>query len=594
MLEVKDRKDIEDKYKWDIDSLYNGKEGILKDKEKIDLLIGEIDSLKGSILKSGENLYKVLWLSDEIERIAGKIITFAFMKRDEDNSSSDGQALASLGEKISVEVNSKMSFIVPEILSGGHNKIYSLVDEYENLSLYKNLLDELLRKKEIVLSEKEEKLLSETGEISSSFENIYKMLSYVDLKYKNVKDSNGKEYELNDSNYSTFIRSDDRVLRENSFKGMMGAYEGFKSTYGAILSSSIKKDVFYSKARGFKSSLEASVFEDNIPVKVYENVIDIVNKGIPILDEYINIKKQELNVSDMHLYDLYATTVKSADMEVGFEKAKEMVIESLSILGEEYVEILNEAFSNKWIDVYYNKGKYTGAYSWGSYDTKPYILLNYKNKLDDVLTLAHEIGHSIHSYYSRKTQPYVYSSYTIFCAEVASITNECLMYLYLMDTLKGESRKYVIDQFLESIRTTFYRQSMFAEFEKISHEEYEKGEALNGEELSKIWLNLYKKYYGNSCVIDEEISSEWARIPHFFDSFYVYKYATGLSAGISMAKSIIENKDNLKRYIEFLKSGGSDYSIDLLKKAGVDFTTTKPLDDTLDMFRFLLDEYKKQ
>lgn len=594
MLEVKERKDIEDKYKWDIDTLYSTKGDILKDKEKIDLLLGEITSLKGKILESGKNLYKVLWLSDEVERISGKIVTYTFMKRDEDNSSSEGQTLSSLGEKISVEVNSKMSFIVPEILSKGKDAIYSLIDEYEDLELYKNLLDELIRKKEIVLSEKEEKILSETGEISLSFENIYKMLSYVDLKYPNIKDSRGKEYELNDSNYSIFIRSDDRVLRENAFKGMLGTYSSFKSTYGSILSSSIKKDIFYSKTRGFKSSLEASLFEDNIPVNVYENVIDSVNKGIKVLDEYINIKKKELNVDDMHLYDLYATTVKSADIDVDFEKAKEMIKESLSILGEEYVNILDEAFNNKWIDVYYNKGKYTGAYSWGSYDTKPYILLNYKNKLDDVLTLAHEIGHSIHSYYSRKTQPYVYSSYTIFCAEVASITNECLMYLYLMDTLKGDARKYVIDQFLESIRTTFYRQGMFAEFEKIAHAEAEKGEALNGDELSKIWLNLYKKYYGNVSIIDEEISSEWARIPHFFDSFYVYKYATGLSAGISMAKSIIDNKENLKRYIEFLKSGGSDYSIELLKKAGVDFTTTKPLDDTINMFKYLLDEYKKQ
>ncbi|KMT21413.1 oligoendopeptidase F [Clostridium cylindrosporum] len=593
MLEVKERSAIEDKYKWDIDTIYSSKEDILRDKEKIDLLVNEIISLKGKILDSGENLYKVLWLSDEAERITGKILSFTFMKRDEDNSNSDNQNLASLGEKINVDVDSKLSFIVPEILSQGDEKIYNLIGAYEKLSLYKRLLDELIRKKKIVLSESEEKILSASQEVSLSFENIYKMLSYVDLKYPKIKDSKGDEFELNDSNYSTFIRSDDRVLRENAFKGMLGTYEGFKSTYGAILSSSIKKDVFYSKTRGFKSSLEASLFEDNIPVDVYKNVISTVSKGIPLLDEYIGIKKKELGLSEMHLYDLYAPTVKSSNTKVDFEKAKEMIKTSLNILGNDYKSILDEAFNNKWIDVYYNKGKYTGAYSWGSYDTKPYILLNYKEKLDDVLTLAHELGHSIHSYYSRKTQPYVYSSYTIFCAEVASITNECLMYLYLMETLKGEERRYVIDEFLESIRTTFFRQGMFAEFEMLSHGEADKDEALNGEELSKIWIDLYKKYYGNVCVIDKDISSEWARIPHFFDSFYVYKYATGLSAGISMAKSILENEENLNKYIEFLKSGGSDYSIELLKKAGVDFTTTKPLDDTLEMFKYLLDEYKK-
>lgn len=592
MLEIKSREEIDNKYKWDIDSIYSNKNDILKDKEKIDGLLNDIIKVKGSITKTGENLYLVLSLSDEVEKLTGKIVTYTFMKRDEDNGNTNGQDLAGFGEKLSVEVNSKLSFIVPEILSNKDEEILSLVKGYDGLKLYENFLKELIRKREIILSEKEEKILSEVEEIASSFENIYKMLSYVDLKYPKIKDKNNKEYELNDSNYSSFIRSEDRVLRENAFKGMMGTYGNFKNTYGAILSSSIKKDVFYSKSRNFKSSLEASLFEDKIPSLVYENVINSASKGIKLLDEYVGIKKKELNIDKVHLYDLYAETVKETKMEVSYEEAQNMIKESLEILGDEYIEILNKAFNNKWIDVYYNKGKYTGAYSWGSYDTKPYILLNYKNKIDDVLTLAHELGHSIHSYYSRKSQPYVYSSYTIFCAEVASITNECLMYLYLMDKLKGNERKYIINQFLDTIRTTFFRQTMFAEFEKVAHERCESGENLNGEELSKIWKDIYYKYYGNSCVIDEEIYSEWARIPHFFDAFYVYKYVTGLAAGISMAKSIMENKENLKRYMEFLKSGGSDYSINLLKNAGVDFETTKPLDDTIDMFKYLLEEYR--
>lgn len=592
MLEVKGRNQIEDKYKWDIDTLYNGKDDILKEKNKIEKLLDEILELKGKLMDSGESLYKALATSDEIEKLLGRILVYTFMKRDEDNGNPKGQILSGLGEKINVEISSKLSFIVPEILEAEDEKILSLINECKELKLYENFLKELIRKRKIVLSENEEKILTEVGEISSSFENIYKMLSYVDLKYPNIKDGNGKEYELNDSNYSSFVRSEDRVLRKNAFIGMLSTYESFKNTYGSILGSSIKKDVFYSKTRGFESSLEASLFDDKIPSSVYENVIKAATNGIGVLDEFIEIKRRELNLDEIHLYDLYAPTVKEVDMEVDYEKAKDMIKSSLSILGDDYIEILDEAFNNRWIDVYYNKGKYTGAYSWGSYDTKPYILLNYKNKLDDVLTLAHELGHSIHSYYSRKNQPYVYSSYTIFCAEVASITNECLMYLYLMDNLKGGERKYIIDQFLETIRTTFFRQTMFAEFEKITHEKCEEGEILNGDELSKVWEDIYKKYYGNSCVIDEEIYLEWARIPHFFDSFYVYKYVTGLAAGISMAKSIIDNKDNLKKYLDFLKSGGSDYSIELLKKAGVDFETTKPLDDTMEMFKYLLEEYK--
>ncbi|MEG2538012.1 MAG: oligoendopeptidase F, partial [Clostridium sp.] len=447
-------------------------------------------------------------------------------------------------------------------------------------------------KKKVVLSEKEEKILSSSQEMAMAFDNIYKMLSYVDLKYPDVKNSKGEVLELNDSSYSSYIRSDDRTLRENAFKSMFNTYGSFKATYGAILSSAVKKDTFYSKTRGFTSSLDAALFDDNIDRKVYQNVIDVVHKGIPLLDEYILLKKNELGLDSMHLYDLYAP-VKEEDMSFSYEEAKDMSKIALNILGKDYLDVVEEAFNNRWIDVYYNKGKYTGAYSWGSYDTHPFILLNYKDKLDDVLTLVHEMGHSVHSYFSRKTQPYVYSSYTIFCAEVASITNECLMYMYLMDTLTGDKRKAVIIQFLEGIRTTFFRQGMFAEFEVIIHGKSDNGESLTADDMCEIWIDLYKKYYGNSCVIDEEVQSEWARIPHFFDSFYVYKYATGLAAGISMAKSIIKDRSHLSNYMEFLKSGGSDYSINLLQKAGVDFTTTKPLEDTLDMMKYLIEEYKK-
>ncbi|MEF9952672.1 MAG: oligoendopeptidase F [Clostridium sp.] len=591
-MEVKERKDINIEYTWDIDSIYKSKEDVLKDKEKIDHLVSEVLSLKGKILDSGENLYKVLWLSDEVERLAGKIITYTFMKRDEDNSNTSAQSLASLGEKISVESGSELSFIASEILNGSTEKILSLIKEEDKLSLYENMLKELIRKRKIVLSEKEEKILSSSQEMAMAFDNIYKMLSYVDLKYPKVKNSKGEELELNDSSYSSFIRSEDRTLRENAFNGMFETYGSFKSTYGAILASAVKKDTFYSKTRGFESTLDSALFEDNIDKGVYQSVIDVIHKGIPLLDEYINLKKQELNINEIHLYDLYAP-VKEEDMSFSYEEAKSMTKTALNILGKDYLDVIDMAFNNRWIDVYYNKGKYTGAYSWGSYDTNPYILLNYKDKLDDVLTLAHEMGHSVHSYFSRKAQPYVYSSYTIFCAEVASITNECLMYMYLMDTLTGDKRKAVIIQFLEGIRTTFFRQGMFAEFELLIHERSDNGESLTADDMCSIWMDLYQKYYGNSCVIDSAIESEWARIPHFFDSFYVYKYATGLAAGISMAKAIIKDKSHLSKYMEFLNSGGSDYSIDLLKKAGVDFTTTKPLDDTLDMMRYLLEEYKK-
>lgn len=588
-----ERKDIPEKFKWDIDTIYKNKEDVLKEIESIREKLEKIIMFKGNLTESAENLYNCLSLTDETGIVCDRVYVYTSMKRDEDNSNPLGQELSDIGNKIYVEFKSATSFISPEIVMAGSDKIKELINQFPKLEIYKHYIDDILRQEEHLLSSNEEKIVMQSGEMAFGFENIFKMLNFVDLKFPKINDSLGNEYELTTSNFIKYQQSKDRVLRKNSFDALYNSYKGFKNTYGALYSSSVKKDIFYSRIRSFESSLEASLFSDNVPKNIYHNVIDTVSENINLLDEYCKMKKQLLNIEDLHLYDLYTPNVENVDMEVEFDNAKEMVLEGLSILGEEYSLILKEAFENRWIDIYENAGKYSGAYSSGSHDTKPYILLNYKNKITDVLTLAHELGHSVHSYLSRKNQPYIYSNYTIFCAEVASTTNECLMYLYLMNKLKGDYRRFIINSFLETIRTTYYRQTMFAEYELIAHDFAEKGEPLNGDKLCSIWMRLYEKYYGRECIIDEGIQMEWARIPHFYDAFYVYKYVTGLSAGISIAKSIIEDRKNIERYLNFLKSGGSKYSLTLLNDAGVDMFSKKPIEDTANMFKYLLEEIQK-
>lgn len=590
---VMQRNEVPDNYKWDIETIYDSKEELLEDVNKARELINKLASFKDNIVESGENLYNCLKLYDEAGIVCDRIYVFCSMKRDEDTTNPQGQELADIGENLHIQLRSAAAFISPKIIEAGSARIEELFKGKNELDLYKQSVEDILRLKEHFLSINEENLLAKSQEATLGYSNVFRMFNGADMQFPKVMNSKGEELDLTNSSFSLYLQSKDAVLRKSAFDILYGKYGEFKNTYGAILTGNIKKDVFYSKARNYKSALTSALFSDNIPEDIYHNVINSVSNNIDKLDEYCRMKRENLKLERLHLYDLYAPIIEDVDLNIDFETAKDMVLEALAVLGEEYVMVIREAFDNKWIDVYENKGKRSGAYSWGSYDTKPYILLNYKNTLRDVLTLAHELGHSIHSYFSRKHQPYPYSSYTIFCAEVASTTNECIMYLYLMNKLKGNERKNLINDFLESIRTVYFRQTMFAEFELKTHNMVENGEAISGEKLSGIWKELYNKYYGRECVIDPGIEMEWARIPHFYNAFYVYKYVTGLSAAISIAKSILDDSSNTERYINFLKSGSIDYSLELLKKTGVDMTTSKPLDDTANMFKYLLDEFKK-
>lgn len=411
------------------------------------------------------------------------------------------------------------------------------------------------------------------------------------MTFGKIEDEDGNEVELTEGNYSSFIRGKNREVRKAAFERLFGEYDKLKNTLATSLSASIKTFNFSSRVRKYNNALEASLKPNNIPLEVYKNAIKVINNNLDSLHRYVKIKKKLLGLDEIHMYDLYVPVIEIPKERIEFNDGVNIVLKALNPLGTEYLDIFKSGVNDGWIDIYENKGKRGGAYSWGGYDTMPYVLLNYNNELGDVSTLAHEMGHSIHSYYSRKEQPYYYANYTLFCAEVASTTNESLLIHYLIENEKDEKKKlYLINQELEQIRTTVFRQLMFAEFELYTHETLEKGIPLTAEDYNKAWHDLNVKYFGNEIVIDKEVDVEWSRIPHFYSDFYVYQYATGYAAASAFSKAILDGKENaVEKYKGFLKSGGSDYPINILRNAGVDMTTDAPIEATIKRFNELLD-----
>jgi oligoendopeptidase F len=558
-------------------------------------MLAEVAGFKGRI-NTAENLYKILDLNDRIGISLGKIFSYARMRRDEDNTNARYQGLTDRAMMLSIEAMSATSFIAPEILSIDEQKLRAMICEKEELKIYRQYLENLLRFKPHVLSPEEEKILAETEILGESISDIYTMLNDADLRFPVIKDEEGNEVELTHGNYISFMQSKDRSVRKVAFDGMYDTYKKYINTFASTMSGNVKKDIFYANTRKYNSSLEASLFDDNVDVSVYNNLIETVHGRLGALHRYVAVKKRLLGLDEMHMYDLYVPLIKEYDKQFKYEEAIDLVLEGLKPLGDEYVNLLKQGFSSRWIDVYENRGKTSGAYSWGAYGVHPYVLLNFQGKLNDVFTIAHEMGHSLHTYYSNAAQPYVYSGYKIILAEVASTCNEAILMDYLLkNSVDKKERLYLLNHFLEEFRTTVFRQVMFAEFEKIIHEMAEGGEALTAEVLNQKYYELNRLYYGNEMVIDEGISYEWARIPHFYRSFYVYKYATGFSSAIAISQMIMnEGQTAVERYKEFLKSGSSDYPLNILRKAGVDLTVPKPIDDALDVFEKLLDEFEKE
>ncbi|MEQ2129469.1 oligoendopeptidase F [Caldanaerobacter subterraneus KAk] len=594
MGNLRERSEIDERYKWRLEDIYENEELWEEDYRKVKELLKEIVKFKGKI-KTSKDLLEVLKLNDQIGMTASKIFAYARMRRDEDNTNSKYQALSDKAMRLNIEVMSATSFIVPEILSIETEKLRNMIEELEELKIYKQYIEDLIRYKPHVLSPEGEKILAEAETLAESVSTIYSMLNHADLRFPTIRDENGNEVELTHGNFISFMQSKDRNVRKAAFEALYDTYKKFINTFASTLAGSVKKDIFYAKARRYNSSLEASLFEDNVSVEVYNNLIETVHSRLDVLHRYVRLKKKLLKLDELHMYDLYVPLIQEYDKEFTYEEAIELVLEGLKPLGEEYIDLLKKGFESRWVDVYENRGKTSGAYSWGAYGTHPYVLLNFQGKLNDVFTIAHEMGHSLHTYYSNATQPYVYAGYKIFVAEVASTCNEAILMDYLLKNSKDEKeRLYVLNHFLEEFRGTVFRQVMFAEFEKLIHEMAERGEPLTAEVLNKKYYELNKLYYGDDIVVDEEISYEWARIPHFYRNFYVYKYATGFSAAIAISQMILnEGEKAVERYKEFLKSGSSDYPLNLLKKAGVDLTTPKPVNDALDVFEKLLDEFEK-
>ena len=592
---IKKRDDIAGEFKWKLEDIYPDEKLWEEDFNSIKKLAEEVNELKGTLSGSAEALLKVLQLSDELGRKSEKLYVYSRMRRDENNANHHYQALFDRAEGLSIQAGSITSFIVPEILTIPEQDLNVFMQTNNDLAVYKHSIDEILRQKEHVLSPEEERLMAMSADLSMASGNIFTMLNNADIKFPVIKDEEGNEVELTKGRFGSFMESSDRRVRKDTFTGFYSSYRSLINTLGASLSSSVKKDIFYSRARKYNSAREASLDGDNVPVEVYDRLIESVHAHLDLMYRYMAIRKKLLGITELHFYDIYTPLVKEYKMEVPYAKAKETVVNALKPLGAEYISLLQEGFDGGWIDVYENEGKTSGAYSWGSYDTNPYVLMNYDNKLDDMFTLAHEMGHSLHSWYSHHAQPYVYSQYSIFVAEVASTVNESLLIDYLLQNTRDKQEKiYLINHYLEQFRGTVYRQTMFAEYEKIIHERAEQGEALTPDLLKQIYRDLNRLYYGPDIVMDEEIDLEWARIPHFYSAFYVYKYATGFSTATALKEQILhEGQPAVERYLHFLKSGSTDYPINLLKNAGVDLLTPEPVNDALQYFGQLLDQLEE-
>ncbi|MGI6711200.1 MAG: oligoendopeptidase F [Bacillota bacterium] len=589
------REEVPDNYKWRLEDIYDDEGKWEDDFNKIREIIPEISRYQGKLGETAQNLFQCLSLQDEMGKLLDKVFVYAQMRKDENNAHPKYQGMRDRAQSLMVSGAEATAFIQPEILAIPALVLNNYFSEEPRLALYKHYIEDITRTKDHTLSPEEERIIAMSGEIGMGPKNIFGMLNNADIKFPEITDEEGDQVAITHGNYIQFMESPDRRVRMDAFQGLYGTYEKQRNTLAALLNASVKKDVFYARVRNYHSALEASLDDDNVPVSVYDNLIQTVRSHLPLFYRYMVLRKKILGVPELHMYDIYAPLVSEVKKKTPYEKAVRMVEEGVQALGSQYLADLRQGLSSGWIDVMENEGKTSGAYSWGAYGTHPYVLLNYHENLNNVFTLAHEMGHAMHSYYSWKTQPYVYGYYKIFVAEVASTVNETLLTRYLLENASNKEEKmYIINHYLEEFRGTVFRQTMFAEFEKIIHQKVEAGEALTTESLCQIYTELNRDYYGPNVVIDKEISLEWSRIPHFYNAFYVYKYATGFSAASALARAILEEgRPAGDRYLEFLKLGGSDYPINQLKKAGVDMNRPEPIIEALQVFEQMLDEMEE-
>ncbi len=586
------REEIPVELTWKLEDIYASDEEWEKEWKDVKELLPKFETFQGKLHESSEKLYQLFQLQDEVSDRLSTLYTYAHMRYDQDTANSFYQAMNGKAENLITQASSVMSFITPEILKLEESTLKEYLAQYEPLQLYQHTLDEINRQRPHVLSEKEEALLAEASEVTDSASQTFGMLNNADMTFPAVKDENGNEVDLTHGRYINFLESKDQRVRHDAFKAMYDTFGSFRNTFASTLQGVVKKDNFYAKVRNYQSAREAALNRNNIPESVYDNLIAAIHEGLPLLQRYVALRKKVLGLDELHMYDLYTPLVKDVDMTFTYDKAQETVLKALSPLGKDYLNVMKRAFEERWIDVEENKGKRSGAYSSGSYSTNPYILMNWQDNLNNLFTLAHELGHSMHSYYTHESQPYRYGNYSIFVAEVASTCNEALLNDYLVENTSDPKEKlYLLNHFLEGFRGTVFRQTMFAEFEHEIHVLSQNGEALTADKLTELYYNLNKKYFGDDLIVDEEIGLEWARIPHFYYNYYVYQYATGYAAAQSLANQILEEKEPaVERYLDYLKAGSSDYPIEVLKRAGVDMTEKTPVTNALKVFEEKLTE----
>ncbi len=591
---IPQRCDIPEKDKWAIEDIYPTDAAWEQDLVKARGYAEKIASYKGLLSTDSAKLLEYLRLDDDMTVVLEALVNYAQRRNDEDTRDAKYQDMVSRMEMLFVDISGASAFVTPELLSIDDETMERFFREQPEMELYRLCIDRVRRRRAHILSEAEERIMALTGEMTGSPDNIFSMFNDADLKFPDATDKDGNKHQVTHGSYIPLMHSNDRELRKSAFESLYGVYENFRNTSAAVLSSQVKCLTFRARARNYENTLQAALDGNEVPVDVYKQLIEAVHENMHYMYKYVRLRKKLLGVDELHAYDLYAPIVSDIEVKIPFEQAKQEVYDSLAPMGEDYRAIFSQGIKDRWIDVYENEGKRSGAYSAGA-RVHPYVLLNHKDTLDSEFTLAHEMGHAIHSYLSNKNQPVVYADYVIFVAEVASTCNESLLMQHLLKiTTDKKRRAYLINYFLEQFRTTLYRQTMFAEFELMINEKAENGESLTADVMCELYRKLNLLYYGEDIVIDHELDMEWARIPHFYYNYYVYQYATGFSAAIALSQRILkEGAPAVRDYIGFLSGGCSMDPISLLRGAGVDMTSTKPVTDALKLFGELIDEMEE-
>lgn len=589
-----DRKDIDKSLKWDTEKIYKTDEDFYKEVEEVKNLIEKTKAYKGKILQSADNLYDFLKTDEKLERKFSKLGVYASLKSDEDTRVAKYQEMSKIADNLFANLAQELSFITPEILSEDYKKVQTYIEEKEELKIYAHYFEDLFRNKDHTLGENEEKIIASFAKLSQNPQNTYMIFSNADLKFPKVKKGD-EEIQITDANFTNLELDSNREFRKEVYEKYYTVYKQFENTAASLLDGEMTANNTIAKLKKFDSAREMSLFANNIDEKVYDNLVEVIHDNIEIHRDYTSLRKKVLGLDDLGFQDIYLPLVEDYNKTYTFDEAKELILKALAPLGEDYIKKAREGFEDRWFDVMENEGKRSGGYSSGSYDTEPYILLNYNDSLDSLFTTAHELGHSMHSYYTRKTQPYIYGNYSIFLAEIASTTNELLLLNYMIDHAKDEKEKaYLLNHYVNSFKSTVFRQTMFAEFELEANKLVENSMPVTAEKLNQIYHDLNVDYFGEDIEVDKYISTEWARIPHFYMFYYVFQYATGFSSAVSLSEKILHgDKKDLEKYLNFLKAGKSKYPIEVLKDAGVDMTKKDSLQKAMDACKEKLEELKK-